>query len=75
MSWGEKLATPSSYDPKDFFQTGFDETNAIGITGGTERNQTYFSAASVNTRGIIPTTSTTVTTSRCATRPNWSRTN
>lgn len=54
MSWGEKLATPSSYDPKDFFQTGFDETNAIGITGGTERNQTYFSAASVNTRGIIP---------------------
>ena len=54
MSWGEKLATPSSYDPKDFFQTGFDETNAIGITAGTKRNQTYFSAASVNTRGIIP---------------------
>ena len=54
MSWGEKLANPSSYDPKDFFQTGFDETNAIGVTAGTKRNQTYFSAASVNTRGIIP---------------------
>lgn len=40
--------------PKNFFQTGFDETNSIGITAGTERNQTYFSAASVNTRGIIP---------------------
>ena len=54
MSWGEKLATPSSYDPKDFFQTGFDVTNSLGITAGTERNQTYFSAATVNTRGIIP---------------------
>ena len=54
MSWGEKLPTPSTYDPRDFFQTGFDETNAIGVTAGTERNQTYFSAASVNTRGIIP---------------------
>ena len=55
MSWGEKLVSPPHrYDPEDFFQTGFDETNSIGITAGTERNQTYFSAASVNTRGIIP---------------------
>lgn len=69
MSWGEKLAKPSSYDPKDFFQTGFDETNAIGVTAGTKRNQTYFSASSVNTRGIIPNTSTTAIISRCATRP------
>ncbi len=54
MSWGDRLATASSYDPEDFFQTGFDITNSIGITSGTDRNQTYFSAASVNTRGIIP---------------------
>ncbi|MEG0789384.1 MAG: SusC/RagA family TonB-linked outer membrane protein [Alistipes sp.] len=54
MSWGEKLATPSSYDPKDFFQTGFNETNSVSVMAGTERNQTYFSASSVNARGIIP---------------------
>ena len=54
MSWGSPLAQASGYDPKDFFQTGFDETNALGITAGTERNQTYFSAASLNTRGIVP---------------------
>ncbi len=54
MSWGEKLATPSTYDPKDFFQTAFDETNAISIASGTERNQTYFSASTVNARGLVP---------------------
>lgn len=54
MSWGDKLETPSSYDPKDFFQTGYNETNSIGVTAGTKRNQTYVSASAVNTRGIIP---------------------
>lgn len=54
MSWGEKLDKPTGYDPRDFFQTGFDETNSLSVTAGTSRNQTYFSAASVNTRGIIP---------------------
>ncbi|MEG2060923.1 MAG: SusC/RagA family TonB-linked outer membrane protein [Alistipes sp.] len=54
MSWGAKLDTPSSYDPKDFFQTGFNETNSVSVMAGTERNQTYFSASSVNARGIIP---------------------
>ena len=54
MSWGPKLATPSSYDPKDFFQTGFNETNAVSVSSGNERTQIYASAASVNSRGIIP---------------------
>ncbi len=54
MSWGNKLETPSSYDPEDFFQTGFEESNAISVSGGTETNQTYFSAASLNSRGIVP---------------------
>lgn len=54
MSWGERLATPSSYDPEDFFQTGFNETNAIGLTAGSERNQIYASASAVNARGIVP---------------------
>ena len=54
MSWGTKLSTPTSYDPSDFFQTGFEETNAISVSGGTRVNQSYFSAASLNSRGIIP---------------------
>ena len=53
-SWGGKLDVPSSYDPKDFFQTGFTETNSISLSTGTDKNQTYFSAASTNARGIIP---------------------
>lgn len=54
MSWGEKLATPSSYDPADFFQTGFNETNSVSVMTGTDRNQTYASVSAVNSRGIIP---------------------
>lgn len=53
-SWGAKLQTPTAYDPADFFQTGFTETNSLSVSSGTERNQTYFSAASTNARGIIP---------------------
>jgi TonB-linked SusC/RagA family outer membrane protein len=53
-SWGPKLKTPSTYDPKDFFQTGTNITNAISLSTGTDKNQTYFSAASVNAKGIIP---------------------
>ena len=54
MSWGSKLATPTSYDPADFFQTGFNETNSVGLSAGTERNQTYALASAVNSRGIVP---------------------
>ena len=53
-SWGDKLETPTDYDPKDFFQTGYTETNSLSLSAGTDRNQTYFSAATTNSRGIIP---------------------
>ncbi|MCD0488697.1 SusC/RagA family TonB-linked outer membrane protein [Pedobacter sp. MC2016-14] len=52
-SWGEKLATPSNYDPKDFFQTGVNSTTALNLSTGNEKNQTYFSFAAVNANGII----------------------
>lgn len=52
-SWGEKLATPSSYDPADFFQTGVNASNSVSVSTGNERNQTYVSAGSVNSQGII----------------------
>ncbi len=53
-SWGPKLDKPSSYDPKDFFQTGYNATNTISVSTGTDKNQTYFSAANVQAAGIIP---------------------
>lgn len=56
-SWGNKLnaANYYGYDPKsDYFQTGLIGTEAITLSTGTERNQTYLSAATVNSRGIVP---------------------
>ena len=53
QSWGEKLDTPSSYNPRDFFQTGVNATNSLSISTGNERNQTYFSMAATNAQGII----------------------
>ena len=55
-SWGAKLtpAAQTGYIPNDFFETGHVYTNAFTLSGGTDRNQTYFSAAAVNSDGIIP---------------------
>ena len=54
-SWGEKLATPSSYDPKkDFFHTGTNFINALTVNAGNEINQTFASIATTNSRGIVP---------------------
>lgn len=55
-SWGLKLtdAARTGYTPDDFFETGHVYTNAVTLSGGTEKNQTYFSAAAVNSDGIIP---------------------
>ena len=55
-SWGAKLtpAAQTGYTPEDFLETGHVYTNALTVSGGTDKNQTYFSAASVNSDGIIP---------------------
>ena len=55
-SWGQKLtpAARTGYTPEDFLETGHVYTNAVTVSGGTDKNQTYFSAASVNSDGIIP---------------------
>ncbi len=54
MSWGGKLETPSSFEPKDFFNTGTTFNNSVNLTVGTDKNQTYFSAAAINANGIVP---------------------
>lgn len=53
-SWGPKLNTPSTYKPKDFFQTGNNTTTGLTFSTGTEKNQTFLSAAMVQANGIIP---------------------
>lgn len=54
-SWGEKLEKPSTYRPKDFFQTGTSVNNGLSFSFGTAKNQTYGSFSALNARGIIPT--------------------
>jgi len=52
-SWGSKLASPSSYDPLDFFQTGYNVGNSVTLSVGSEHSQTFVSAASTNAEGIV----------------------
>lgn len=52
-SWGDKLEKPSTYNPLDFFQTGFNTMNSIAVSTGTETNQTHISFGTVNSEGII----------------------
>ena len=52
-SWGDKLETPSNYNPLDFFQTGFNVMNSVSLSTGTETNQTHISFGAVNSEGII----------------------
>ncbi|MCM1347827.1 MAG: SusC/RagA family TonB-linked outer membrane protein [Firmicutes bacterium] len=56
-SWGARM-TPynnSGYDVgSDYLGTGFVATNSVTFSTGTEKNQTYASAAAVNSKGIVP---------------------
>ncbi len=54
-SWSNtKLATPSSFNPKDFYNTGKTFINSLSVQTGTKTNQTYFSFESTNSTGIVP---------------------
>ena len=68
-SWGAKMTGQSyvnflgqkrTYSPqpdniKDFFRTGVSTNNSIGVSGGSERMQTYLSYTYNDIQGIIPT--------------------
>lgn len=56
LSWGPLLgdAARTGYEPKDFFETGMVYTNSLTLSTGTERNQTFVSAASVKSDGMVP---------------------
>ena len=55
-SWGPKLnsAAQTGYEPDDFFDTGAVYTNSVTLSTGTDKNQTFFSAAAVNSAGMVP---------------------
>lgn len=56
-SWGNRLNASNSYgyDPvSDYFQTGVTGTETISLSTGTDKNQTYVSAAAVNSKGLTP---------------------
>ena len=56
LSWGTLLndASRRNYEPRDFFDTGITYTNSITLSTGTDKNQTFFSAAAVNSEGMVP---------------------
>lgn len=67
-SWGAELngqdytdyaGNPAKYSAqpdniKDFFRTGVNLNNSIGVSGGSEKMQGYLSYTNNNTQGIIP---------------------
>ena len=53
-SWGPKMGNSPGYDPNDFLKTGAVYNNSVTLSTGTEKNQTFFSAAALNSDGMIP---------------------
>ena len=54
-SWSTtRMSKKSTWEPKDFFQTGYNTTNSVGLAFGGEHSSTYISASVVTAEGIIP---------------------
>ena len=56
-SWGNRLneANYMGYDPRsDYFRTGVTGTESVALSTGNAKNQTYLSAAAVNSIGVVP---------------------
>lgn len=56
-SWGSALPESYSYDPSKFFNTGTNIINSVALSTGNDKNQTYISASTTNTTGIVPESS------------------
>lgn len=54
QSWGSKI-NGAHDNLDDFYRTGYNWTNSISLSGGNEKNQTYFSYANTSANGIEPT--------------------
>lgn len=56
-SWGARMTPYNNYGydiASDYLQTGFVATNSVTFSTGTDKSQTYASAAAVNSKGIVP---------------------
>lgn len=53
-SWGEKLSTPSDFQPRNFFQLGTNINNSITLSTGNKQNQTFVSVSETDAKGLIP---------------------
>lgn len=56
-SWGDKFSVGGRDNLDEFFQTGYNATNSINLSGGTQNSQTYFSYSNTHARGIEPNNS------------------
>ncbi|MGN6531872.1 MAG: SusC/RagA family TonB-linked outer membrane protein [Ginsengibacter sp.] len=52
-SWGSVVNSPDWVTP--FFNTGLTNFNAISLSGGTDKSQTYFSYSYTDNKGVMPT--------------------
>ncbi|MCS4224918.1 SusC/RagA family TonB-linked outer membrane protein [Sphingobacterium sp. BIGb0165] len=54
FSWGDKTNGANYDNVGEFFRTGSNFTNSLTLSGGNEKNQTYFSYANTLAKGILP---------------------
>lgn len=54
LSWGDKTDGTKHDNISQFFRTGSNFTNSLALSGGNEKNQTYFSYANTLAKGILP---------------------
>ncbi|WP_088163227.1 SusC/RagA family TonB-linked outer membrane protein [Sphingobacterium sp. G1-14] len=54
FSWGDKTDGANYDNVGEFFRTGSNFTNSLTLSGGNEKNQTYFSYANTLAKGILP---------------------
>jgi TonB-linked SusC/RagA family outer membrane protein len=53
-SWGSEIQGSANDNVGNFFQTGFNGTNSISLSAGTETAQSYFSFSDMRAHGVIP---------------------
>ncbi|MGJ1238788.1 SusC/RagA family TonB-linked outer membrane protein [Sphingobacterium siyangense] len=54
FSWGDKTNGANYDNVGEFFRTGSNFTNSLTLSGGNEKNQTYFSYANTLAKGVLP---------------------
>ncbi len=52
-SWSTNVVD-TGYNADDFYNTGTNVINTVSLSTGTQKNQTYVSASTTNTTGILP---------------------